>query len=298
MLDRIEFLIVEAMVAMRRNTWMTFAAVTTAAMALFFLGGMGYVMLGLANFVADLGKKVEMKAFVRDTVTDAQAKALGDKILKLDGVASVRFVSRAAGLAEFVKENPSIDVRGLEIDNPLPNAYVVNVRDMKQFKSVAATLGQFKEIEPGGVKFPAEEQNFMADTLRIVPVLGLILGTLMLLTSGVLIYNAIRMTVLARRREIKIMQLVGATRFMVWAPMLIEGVVQGAFGGALAACVLACAHWTVQVTLIRNLTAMGRPIDFPLMTALVVLSCAGAVYGLVCSAMAVRGPVAAKGQAA
>jgi cell division transport system permease protein len=141
------------------------------------------------------------------------------------------------------------------------------------------------------VKFAAEEQSFIADALKTVRWLGLTLGGLMLLTSGILIYNAIRMTVMARRREIRIMQLVGATRFMVWAPMLMEGVVQGAVGGTLAALVLWSAHNIVQQTVVRNLSAFTRMPPFPVAQAFVLLGVAGAVYGFVCSIVAVREPL-------
>ncbi len=294
MLDRIEFLITEALVSMRRNLWMTFAAVSTSAMALFLLGGLGFVYMGFVKFVANLGEKVEMKAFVKDDISDSQAKALQDRILKIQGVASVRFVSRDDGLKQFLKENPNIDIKGLELDNPLPNSYVVRVRDLSAFKLVAQTIQGMKEIEPDGVKFPTAEKDFLSDAMKTIPWLGLTLGGLMLITSGILIYNAIRLTILARRREIKIMQLVGATRFMVWTPILLEGIVQGLFGGAIAAFVLAFAYRIVKTAIVRNLSAFANISPFPLTTALLVLGIAGGIYGLICSAIAVREPLKLK----
>lgn len=291
MLDRIEFLISEALSALRRNTWMTFAAVTTSAMALFLLGGIAFAYLGFSKFVSDLGKKAEMKVMISDKVSNTNAKAFADKLLAVPGVSSVRFVPREDGLKDLLKQNPEIDVEGLEIDNPLPNAYVVNVKDIKVFDEVATKIQLFKEVEKGGVKYPAEEQNFLADSMRLVQVLGLVLGSLMLATSGILIYNAIRMTVMARRREIRIMQLVGATRFMVWAPMLIEGVVQGAIGGALAGLVLWFAHSVVQVTVVRSLYVFSKIAQFPAAQVVAMLAIAGATYGFVCSLIAVREPL-------
>lgn len=291
MLDRIEFLLSEAFIALRRNLWMTFAAISTSAMALFLLGGICFVYIGFASFVSHLGQKAEMKVILNDKVPDPAAKALGDKILKVSGVSSVRFIPRDEGLKELIKQNPDIDVEGLEIDNPLPNAYVVNVKDLKVFDTVAGQVQAFKEVEKDGVKFPAAEQNFLADSMRVTQWLGLVLGGLMLATSGILIYNAIRMSVLARRREIRIMQLVGATRFMVWAPMLLEGIVQGAIGGFLAALVLWMAHGIVQATVIRNLSAFGKLAPFPTSQVIPILLVAGACYGLVCSLVAVREPL-------
>lgn len=297
MLDRLEFLIGEAFSALRRNLWMTFAAVTTAAMALFLLGGMGWAYLGFTKFVTDLSKKAEMKVMLTDAVSDVRAKQFGDRLKAISGVSTVRFVPRDQGLKDLLRQNPDIDVEGLEIDNPLPNAYVVRVDDLKVFDRVAHQIQALKEVEKDGVKFPVDEQNFLADMMRLVQWLGLILGGLMLLTSGILIYNAIRMTVLARRREIKIMQLVGATRFTVWAPMLIEGIVQGLTGGILASLVLWSAYTVIQNTVIKALYAFGRLEAFPVSQAVMVLGLVGAVYGLVCSLIAVREPLRLKGGA-
>lgn len=295
MLDRLEFLIGEAFSALRRNLWMTFAAVTTAAMALFLLGGMGWAYMGFTSFVTDLSRRAEMKVLLNDDVTDAKAKAFSEKLKGIPGVAQVRFVPRDQGLKDLLKQNPDIDVEGLEIDNPLPNAYVVRVTDLKVFDSVAAQVQAQKEVERNGVKFPADEQNFLADSMRLIQWLGLILGGLMLLTSGILIYNAIRMTVLARRREIKIMQLVGATRFTVWAPMLLEGIVQGFAGGILAALVLWSAYTVIQNTVIKALYSFGKLAPFPVSQTLMILGAVGAVYGLVCSLVAVREPLQIRG---
>ncbi len=291
MLDRIEFLLGEALVSLRRNPWMSFAAITTSAMALFLLGGLAYAYSGLAGFVSSLGDRMEMKVFLKDSLPDEKAASFRDSLLRLPGVATVRYVPRDEGLKRFLAENPNIDVTGLLDDNPLPNAYVVRVRQAKDFAPLAASIARKPEVEANGVKYAAAEQDFLTDALRTMPLLGMTLGGLMLLTSGVLIYNAIRLTVLARRREIRIMQLVGATRAMVWTPMLIEGVIQGAFGGALATLVLWSAHNVVQQTVVRNLTAIGTMPAFPTATALAWLIGIGAAYGFVCSFVAVREPM-------
>ncbi|MCW5936631.1 MAG: ABC transporter permease [Fimbriimonadaceae bacterium] len=288
MLDRLEFLLGEAMTALRRNAWMTFAAITTAAMALFLLGGLGYAYLGLAHFVQGLGDKSEVKIFLKDSIPTSEARALRAKILAIPGTQTVRFVSREDGLREFAKDNPNVDVNGLFKDNPLPNSYVIRVKDISNFNGVVAALKALPEVEKDGVKFAKAEQDFLSNAMRAVPWLGVTLGGVMLLTSGVLIYNAIRLTILARRREIRIMQLVGATRGMVWTPMLIEGLVQGAIGGLLAAGILWATDNLVQSTVVRNFSAMGGGQPFPLNQALILLSAAGAAYGLICSSIAVR----------
>lgn len=294
MLDRIEFLIGESFSALRRNTWMTFAAVTTVCMAIFILGGLGLAFFSFRNVVVGLGQRAEMKVLLLDTLPDRDASLLQGQILAIPGVKSATFVPRSEGLKQLLKENPDIDVEGLQIDNPLPNAYVVRVTELKDFDTVADQVGKIKGVEPRGVKYPADEKNFLMDTVKVLQWLGMALGAIMLATSGILIYNSIRMSVVARRREIRIMQLVGATRFMVWAPMLLEGIVQGAIGGALATLILWGAHNVVQEAVIKGLSALGRPGVFPFSLAFTVLVGAGALYGFVCSLIAVREPLQVK----
>jgi cell division transport system permease protein len=205
MLDRIEFLIGESFSALRRNTWMTFAAVTTVCMAIFILGGLGLAFFSFRNVVVGLGQRAEMKVLLLDTLPDRDASLLQGQILAIPGVKSATFVPRSEGLKQLLKENPDIDVEGLQIDNPLPNAYVVRVTELKDFDTVADQVGKIKGVEPRGVKYPADEKNFLMDTVKVLQWLGMALGAIMLATSGILIYNSIRMSVVARRRDIRIM---------------------------------------------------------------------------------------------
>jgi cell division transport system permease protein len=289
MLDRFEFLLGEAFVSLRRNTWMTFAAVTTAAMALFLFGLLAALYAGLTSAARALGERSEVKAFLSESVRGNVLHKIERDLKAVPGVASVRFEGKKEALKKFQAQNPNLDIAGLDIDNPLPNAYVVRLDRPEQVEAVVSGIEEVQGVEHVG--YAKEEQGFLADLLRAVPWLGLTLGLLMLLTSGVLIYNAIRLTVLARRREIRIMQLVGASRAMVRAPLLIEGVVQGAAGGVLATLVLWMTYSILENVVVRNLTVTGPGLAFHVLPNLLVLTFAGAVYGLVCSLLAVGDPV-------
>ncbi len=152
--------------------------------------------------------------------------------------------------------------------------------------NIALQIQSHPAVEPGGVVYFDEERQMLTQVLDLVKKLGGVLGGLMLLTSGVLIYNAIRLTILSRRREIRIMQLIGATHFTIIIPLLIEGIFQGTAGGALAAGLLAFSHMSLQ-HLLENFTIMNHLSQFPLSESIAVLSVIGAAYGLCCSGMAV-----------
>lgn len=284
-LDRVEFLLGEALVSLRRNTWMTFASVTTCAMALFVLGGLGSAYLGLTGYAKKISSRFEMKVFVKDGTSPEEVKAIGDAIGKVDGVESATHQSREEVWEAFRKDNPGIDVKGLEIDNPMPDAFVVKFSELSKAKTVAEQVGKMKGVEKA--LYLADEQNFLDQAMSAVRWLGALVGGMLLVTSGVLIYNTIRLTVVARRREIRTMQIVGATPFTVWTPMLIEGAVQGAVGGALATLVLGVVYGLIGA-LASGLMAFRLQSAFPFGPMLMLLAAIGAVYGVVCSGLALR----------
>ncbi len=286
MLDRIEFLFSEAFTALRRNTWMSFAAVTTTCVALFLLGGLGFAYIGVNQYAAQMPNKFEMRVFLRDKTTPAQVKDIGAKVRKIKGVSNAVFVARDTAWKRMQVEMPDV-TKGIE--NPLPDSYNITLSDIDQAEGVAAAIKRFPEVEPDGVKYESETRELISQTLALLRFVGLTLGTLMLLTGAVLIYNAIRMTIVARRREIRIMRLVGATRLMVVTPLLIEGVVQGVIGGALASLLILGAHASLARVLenMAGFVKLGALHGSQVLGPIVLL---GALYGLICSLVAVRDP--------
>lgn len=286
-LDKVEFLLAEAFTSLRRNTWMTFASVTTCAMALFVLGGLGAAYLGLTGYASKLASRFEMKVFVSDGTSPDEVASLGESIKKVDGVDAVTHQSREEVWAAFRKDNPGIDVKSLEIENPMPDAFVVKFKELSAAKKVAAQVAKMPHVDKA--LYLAEEQSFLDQAMSAVRWLGALVGGMLLVTSGVLIYNTIRLTVVARRREIRTMQMVGATPFTVWTPMLIEGAVQGAVGGLLATLVLGVVY-ALAGALASGLMAFRLQSAFPFGPTCLLLMAIGAVYGVICSALAVRDP--------
>lgn len=287
MLDYIEFLFSEAWVALRRNTWMTFAAVTTAAVALFLLGGLAYSYYSISRFASTLPGKFTMDAFLQLDATKQQVSEAAAAIRALPGVSKVVWISREQFWEQERRKLPSLVTEGME--NPMPHKFLIWMSDLSRAEQIAAEVRRVPSVDPTGVLYMAQEQELLGQLMRLLRLVGLGAGGLMLLTSGVLIYNAIRLTIVARRREIRIMRLVGAARATVNIPLVIEGSVQGLLGGVLAALLL----WSSQAALTRLLqtvSALSSPSPFPVGAAVAGLALTGAVYGAVCSTLAVREP--------
>lgn len=296
MLDRFEFLIGEAFVALRRNTLMTAAAITTSAVALFLLGGLGYLYFRASSTLADASGKFEMRVYIRDGSSMDTIKETAARLRKIDGVRSVNWIPKDKAWERFRKQNPSI-TEG--IDNPFPDGFKVIVEDValtrkigSQIQSMAVTLPS-----PDGVVFQEDEERLLNELLELARWIGGGLGIVLFVTAGVLIYNAIRLTVDARRREIRIMQLVGATSLTIRTPFVIEGVIQGMVGGILAAFLIQIANGALQDYVRTQLSSTWQFPEFPVGAMVLSLGLVGAVFGLVCSGFSVRGPlkVALKG---
>lgn len=287
MLDRISFLVGEALVAMRRNYSMTFASITTVAVSLFLIGAFGVVSYLGGEYLKTIPGKFEMRVHLREGTAMPAISATAQQIRSLPGVATVAWIPRdKAWELQRKKYRPEL-VEGLE--NPLPDAYKVVLSDLKQADAVAQAIQRLPAVEPsGGVKYMAEAHVLVERWTRFSQGIGTALAVAFFITGGVLIYNTIRLTVIARRLEVRIMRLVGASPFTVHAPFMIEGVVHGTIGGLIASLLLipCVSAFTFQ------LAKLGVPVAaLPIPLLLQVLCLFGAMYGLACSLLAVRVPL-------
>jgi len=292
MLDRLEFVLTEAFVSLGRNRWMSFAAITTAAMALLLLGGLGYVYLQIKARADELPSKFEISAFFKDDVSRERAMNVTRQIQGWEELSAAGLITKEQAWEKMSQEMPEV-TEGLP--NPLPDSVRLRTKRLEDNPVVVSRLKEIPEIGPENVKYLADEQEVLLKILYTIRVVGLALGSLMLFTSGILIYNAIRMTVVARRREHRIMHLVGATRATVIGPLLIEGLVQGLIGGLLATAFF-WGTFAGSVALLRSFDAYQMTGAFPFWTSLLGFLGAGGAYGLLCSALAVRGHGATLGQ--
>ena len=285
MLDRIEFLITEALTSLRRNPWMSFAAITTSAMALLLLGGLGLIYVSVQRYADSLPSQLDMRVFLDYELSTEQVEQFGSEISAIEQIASVELIPKEEAWEQMQELYPET-TEGLD-QTIMPDAYRVTLKQISDFDVVAAKVAEIEGFD--SVEYLSDEYSFINQAVKLIRLMGIVLGGMMLLTSGVLIYNAIRLAILARSREIRIMQLVGATRSTVWIPLMIEGAIQGALGGVVAASVLWPAYGIVQ-SLWANLVSTENESKFPVVLTYVVLILAGIVYGLICSVIAVRQP--------
>lgn len=222
-------MIEEAFTGIRRNGLMAFASITTIALSLGILGTFMMIALGASNFSASQVNSFQVAVFVKGTSENARTMAANIK--KMPGVASIEMRDRDAEWAEFKRQHPDIESAGLPL-NVLPYAIDVKVSDASRLPMVAARIRTMPGVD--AVKEGRETLSRVMAVARVVKFLSVAGVLVLLVTTIFIISNAIKLTLYARRREIRIMQLVGATNQIIRLPLVIEGVVFGAIGAFVA----------------------------------------------------------------
>jgi len=288
--NRIEFVVSEALTAMTRNRLMAVAAVTTVAVSLFLFGGLGYAYYRIDSYAKTIPGKFRMLVYLRDEATVRDVQQVAGQIRGISGVASVSWIPKDKAWAKWKADHPTALTEG--IDNPLPEGFRVILSDLKKSDSVVASIKTIPMVAPeNGVLYLNQEQNIVDGLLTALRVVGLVVGGVLLAIAGVLIYNAIRLTVLSRRVEIRIMQLVGASRPTVYVPFLIEGMLQGIIGACIATGLVIGAYFGFGWVMQHMVSFAYTPAPFPYWPVLGILAIAGAAYGIFCSTLAIRAPL-------
>lgn len=230
-LSSVEFLIQEAFTGIRRNGLMAFASISTIALSLGVLGAFVLVAMGANNFAATQIGKFHVAVYMRMGVDRSTTDALAGVVGKMPDVADVKVLSREDEWAAFKRANPNIESAGLQ-HNPLPFSLDVRVSDPKITTTIANKIRAMKGVHT--VRDGREELSrvmAIAQVVRGISIAGVIV---LLITAVFIISNAIKLTLYARRREIRIMKLVGATNWFIRVPLIIEGIVFGATGAFAA----------------------------------------------------------------
>jgi cell division transport system permease protein len=272
---------------LRRNLLMTSAAVMTVAVSLALVGGALLLRQGVDRATLQWKGGVEMNIFLDPDVTDQQRGAVEAKLKAAPEVKRYSYVDQQ-GAYEEAKE--------LFVDQPellepvtaedMPPSFRVVPYDAEQ---VEVLEPQFDK-EPGVMKVTSAKEQIrtLVDVTRALRLAIMILAILVMGSAAVLILNTIRMAIFARRREVGVQKLVGATNWFIRIPFMLEGMLQGLFGAALAFGGVALARnftqgWLQTRELFQNFAVTRAEV---LQTGMVLLIL-GAAIGAVFSAFAV-----------
>ncbi len=273
------FFVREALRGLRRSSAPALAALLTVIITALVLGVFIPIVQATTGTANEVRNRVVVDAYLKDSATEADRVEVQRALESTPGVKSVEYISKDEALRELghkVRDaNEKIELLG---SNPLPSLFRVTPDDPDELNAIVA------EIAPGGTpRLDAidDVQNRESDTGKILSATGLVKGLgavmagLLVLASIALIANTIRLSVFARRREVEVMKLVGATNWFIRWPFVIEGVIVGFLGGVLSVVLLAIAKTTVVDPLSDRFALLAAPdtIDFPLLVVLLLLAC-------------------------
>lgn len=235
----------EGVKSVTRNGWMSFASAGSISISLFVLGVFLLLAMNLNSWTQEVENQVEIRVYLELTIEEDQITKLQTAIGSLPEISKVQFVSKDEGLemmrGKFGDDANILD--GFDGDgNPLPDSFTVEVHEPRQVGDAAEKIQALDQglAEPriGKVDYGKDtvEMLFKVTNLIRNVILALVIG--LAITAMFLISNTIKLTIVARRREIGIMKLVGATNSFIRWPFFIEGAILGFIGSAIPVLIL------------------------------------------------------------
>jgi cell division transport system permease protein len=260
-MSRILFFFSEAFRALRRNGAPTLAAVITTVVTVVLLGVLIPVFQTAQAKSDEVRNELNVQFAVYDDATNAELAQAKDKLEAVPGVASVAYISKQQALQTLKGELSDKSIVEELHTNPLPASFQVqatNASDLTQIESevMGTTGGTAKHPISPAIANSFSRQQSTQQIAKVTSALKIVLTVIMALLIGaslMLIGNTIRLSIFTRRREVEVMRLVGATRWFIRWPFLIEGVVVGFMGGLIAILIL----WIGKITIVDPLSDHG-----------------------------------------
>jgi cell division transport system permease protein len=232
-----------------RNGWMSFASISSIAVSLFILGVFMLLTLNVNRFTEQVEGQAQIRVYLQLDTPQEKIAEIERQIKRIPEVANVVFVSKEDGLRrlrETLGEKGSV-LDGYEAENnPLPDGFDVDVFEPRQIETAARKIEALNDTDPDQsiweVRYGEETVKQLFRITNAIRNVGLVIVLGLAVTAMFLISTSIRMTIFARRREIAIMKLVGATNGFIRWPFFVEGALTG-FTGALITVVVLMAGY-------------------------------------------------------
>jgi cell division transport system permease protein len=237
---RIRFFLGEVQRSFTRNAGMQVTAIGTVAVTIVMLGGFLYARAEFIKAESGIFSQILISVYMEPSATTAQEDVIRTRLAKDPHILNVNFVPKREGLAQLRQLMKGQIDTSLLTENPLPDKFRVQVRDPQDVPKVAQSIGRIPHVQ--NVEYGRQVVQRLLQLAAVIRPVGIAVIVLFLLVAGIIISNTIRLTVFARRREISIMQLVGATNMYIRMPFICEGLLAGVAGAAIAVGALALAR--------------------------------------------------------
>ena len=275
---------------LRRNPLMTMAAILTVAVSLSLVGGALLLKQGVTRATLQWRGGVELSIFMKPDASETEKTAVEAELSNLPNVRTFEYVDQEESHAEFLEmfSNDPSTTEGITPAD-LPPSYRVVPTEAEFVESIGSRF----EERPGvfSVAYAKDTIDTLLKVTRIIQLAIYTMAGVLLISATLLILNTIQLAIFARRREIGVMKLVGATNWFIRIPFMLEGMVQGLIGGAVAAILVSTGRLFLQrnleassLQLIQQMLVSGREVAGTAIFLVIV----GAAVGTIGSLVAVR----------
>jgi cell division transport system permease protein len=284
----------EATRALRRNAAPSFAALATILLTMLVIGVFIPIVQATTGAANDVRKRVLVDVYLVRAATQSDIARVRQTLLDTPNVKRVEFVSKQQAYAQQRKRDPQ--AFALLGSNPLPDTFRVTPQNPDDVLKIASALAP---AAAGGGSTPIDraidevrtgrdDTTKILEATRFVKLMAGTLAALLIAASTFLIANTIRLSLYARRREVQVMKLVGATDWFIRWPFVIEGIIVGALGTLLAILLLAIGKIAIIDPLQSDFSLISAPSTMPFTVLIAVMMAAGIAISALGSGLSLR----------
>ncbi len=243
------YILTETFRSMFRNKMMTFVTIGIIFFSMLIFSAFLLVTVNIFRGIALMEDKVVMMAYLEDGLTSSSVKEMQKRIEGIAGVESVEYVSKERALEIFkekMKDRKDL-IEAVEV-NPLPASFYVYIYTSYKTPELLQDIAKKISVLPGVEEVDYGEQwvGKLDKIVKYIFFIDIILGLILGLSSIFIVYNTIKLTVFARKDQIEIMRLVGATDSFIEIPFILEGLLQGVLGAIFAILILVWGYKGLQ----------------------------------------------------
>jgi cell division transport system permease protein len=287
---RVNYFVSETAMNLRRNLLMTIAAISTVAISLLLLGGVQILSMIVNNVTLSLEARVEISAYLRDDASPGEIQSVQTQLSQYREVQEVTYVSKDQAYADFKQlyRNKPEFYEHIDAED-LPASLRIKLTDAAFTEEVASRIEGAPGIDE--VRFGGEIIKRLLQVNSLLRTITLAMSVVLMVASAALIANTIRLAIYARREEIGIMKLVGATNWFIRIPFMLEGVFAALVGALVSSAIVVAANALLFSRMGEALPFLGPVFTFSggeIASVLLILVGVGTLVGLLGSTLALR----------
>ena len=278
------YLIREGFRSIGTHRFMSFASVAIIMACLLIMGSFSLVTENINAAIRALENQNEVVAYIDETLSEEDARALQPQIEAIGNIASVEFVNRAAAMQNFMSNFSSYVQEGID-ETVFRNRFVITLDDITFMAQTKVQIQAIPGIGAGNVLAHLDYAKAFVTIRNVVSVISLVMIVLLTFISVFIMTNTIKLATFSRREEIGIMRMVGATNGFIRLPFVVEGLVLGVMGGALGFAATALLYQLISKRVVASFgealfkVVPLQQIALPMFVAYMALSVLVGVFG-------------------